>query len=132
MKNKGWIGVDLDGTLAYYEGWNNGVIGAPIKPMVDRVKGWIDKGYEVRIVTARVSPLIYKVIQESMGETSPTISDEEGLAIHKQMEDIHNWCIEVFGKVLQITCIKDFEMICLYDDRCRQVEFNTGRIINEE
>ncbi len=22
----GWIGVDLDGTLAHYDGWNGGVV----------------------------------------------------------------------------------------------------------
>ena len=51
---RGWIGVDLDGTLAEYHGWN-GSIGKPIAPMVDRVKRWLAEGVEVRIMTARVS-----------------------------------------------------------------------------
>ena len=38
----GWIGVDLDGTLAHYEGWQGEThIGAPISAMVERVKRWL-------------------------------------------------------------------------------------------
>lgn len=38
VEHKGWIGVDLDGTLAHYEGWK-GVehIGEPIPAMVERI-----------------------------------------------------------------------------------------------
>ena len=54
----GWIGVDLDGTLAEYHGWHDdGRIGKPILPMVARVKKWLAEGKEVRIVTERVWPL---------------------------------------------------------------------------
>ncbi len=35
--NSGWIGVDLDGTLAHYEGWNGANhIGEPLAPMLER------------------------------------------------------------------------------------------------
>lgn len=30
---------------------------------------------------------------------------------------------------LEVTNMKDFDMELLFDDRCRQVETNTGRII---
>ena len=53
MSGKGWIGVDLDGTLAFYQGWNEGKIGDPVPVMLARVKGWLAEGVEVRIVTAR-------------------------------------------------------------------------------
>ena len=44
----GWIGVDLDGTLAVHEpGEYDGSIGRPVKPMVDRVKGWLSRNKEV-------------------------------------------------------------------------------------
>jgi len=34
-----WIGVDLDGTLAHYDGWKGPThIGAPIHKMVQRVR----------------------------------------------------------------------------------------------
>ena len=53
--SEGWIGIDLDGTLAEYDGWK-GVehIGKPIPSMVERVKAWIIEGKDVRIFTARV------------------------------------------------------------------------------
>ena len=41
MTQSGWIGVDLDGTLAKYSTWNNGQIGDPIPAMVERVKKWL-------------------------------------------------------------------------------------------
>jgi len=51
----GWIGVDLDGTLAIYTELTPLLkIGEPIPPMVDRVKRWIAEGHEVRIMTARM------------------------------------------------------------------------------
>lgn len=100
-----WYGVDLDGTLAEYRGWR-GVdhIGAPIQPMVDQIKIWRAMGYEVRIMTARVS--------DGRPETRAAIEA---------------WCRQHLGEVLPITCCKDFDMIELWDDRARRVEFNTGR-----
>ena len=40
---KGWIGVDLDGTLAHYDKWR-GVehIGKPVPVMLERVKKWLE------------------------------------------------------------------------------------------
>ena len=55
--SRGWIGVDLDGTLAEYNGWQGPAnIGAPIPAMVERVKAWLEEGRDVRIFTARVGP----------------------------------------------------------------------------
>ena len=106
---KGWFGVDLDGTLAKYEGWKGeSHIGAPIPPMVERVKVWLAYGNEVRIVTARVS------------------DPEEALLTRPAIEA---WCLEHIGQILPITCCKDYDMIELWDDRCVRVETNTGRII---
>ena len=44
-QQNGWIGVDLDGTLAHYEGWK-GIehIGAPVPAMLERVKNWLAEG----------------------------------------------------------------------------------------
>jgi len=54
----GWYGVDLDGSQAKSGDWQGAhYIGAPIQPMVDRVKGWLADGREVRIMTARVHRL---------------------------------------------------------------------------
>lgn len=51
----GWIGVDLDGTLAMYDGFKGPEhIGDPVPKMLERVKKWLAEGREVRIFTARV------------------------------------------------------------------------------
>lgn len=56
MSTSGWIGVDLDGTLAKYAGWvGPDHIGEPVALMLRRVKKWIEQGVDVRIFTARVS-----------------------------------------------------------------------------
>jgi hypothetical protein len=109
--SKGWIGVDLDGTLAEYTGWQGAShIGAPVQKMLDRVLRWLDEGKDVRIFTARVS------------EVDPHDPNEV-------RETIEEWCLDYIGKVLPITCIKDYGMIQLWDDRCVSVEPNTGEII---
>ena len=43
MSFSGWIGVDLDGTLAHYDGWK-GIehVGPPIPAMLARVKYWLE------------------------------------------------------------------------------------------
>lgn len=108
----GWIGVDLDGTLAEwvkYSGLN--AIGAPVPKMVERVKRWLEEGQDVRIMTARVSQSIYRPQPEDVFRTVCAIQD---------------WCMEHIGQRLKVTCIKDFEMLELWDDRAIQVIENTG------
>ena len=101
----GWIGVDLDGTIATYDGWkSHDVIGEPIPEMVARVKQWLAQGREVRIFTARVSQCEPGVVRR-----------------------IEDWCLQHIGEVLSITCQKDYMMIELWDDRAVQVISNTGR-----
>jgi hypothetical protein len=110
MGTHGWIGVDLDGTLAHYAGWNAGAIGHPIERMVDRVKQWLADGVEVRIVTARVARASCR-------------DDVERL---EQVRRIEAWCVEHLGQQLPVTSEKDFMMIELWDDRCVQLQPNTG------
>jgi hypothetical protein len=107
MSDNGWIGVDLDGTLANYEGWK-GIehIGAPIEPMRQRVLKWLVEGQEVKIFTARVSR-----------------SGEEG---DRARAYIERWCLVHLGVILPVTNIKDWAMIELWDDRAVQVVINTG------
>lgn len=111
-EHKGWIGVDLDATLAVYDGWK-GIehIGAPITAMVERVQGWLAEGKDVRIFTARVCV-----------EPSKRSVNEAALA---EMA-IRNWCLEHIGQKLTVTNVKDFDMVELWDDRAVQVEKNTG------
>lgn len=99
MAHGGWIGVDLDGTLAHYErdSFSEDRVGKPITAMVDKVKTWLAEGREVRIFTAR--------------KPSPAI---------------RRWSKENLGRVLPITNVKDWEMIALYDDRAVGVKRNEG------
>lgn len=98
----GWIGVDLDGTLAHYEGWKGADhIGDPIPEMLKRVTAWLALGIEVRIFTARAS-------------------------IAEQVPPIHAWCLKHVGMVLPVTNVKDFGMVELWDDRAVRVVPNLG------
>lgn len=108
----GWIGVDLDGTLAHYDGFKGAaIIGAPIAPMVERVKRWLAQGKTVKIFTARMH-----------GHGMPMI----GGGVEDVRTPIENWCREHIGQVLEVTNVKDFGMVELWDDRAVQVESNTG------
>lgn len=103
----GWIGVDLDGTLAHYDRWRGHLhIGEPIKPMIDRVKNWLNHGIEVRIFTARIS-----------GEAAEAKEVEQA---------IHDWLAKQGLPMLRVTCMKDYAMLELWDDRAVQVHMNTG------
>jgi hypothetical protein len=104
MGLSGWIGVDLDGTLAEYHGWNNGKIGAPIPKMMERVNKWIAEGINVKIFTARAS--------------APEL-----------ISGVQDWLEENGLPRLEVTCVKDFAMIELWDDRCFRVEMNTGNLL---
>ena len=56
QNHKEWIGVDLDGTLAYYDYWRGKEdIGPPIPKMLMRIKQWIAEGKIVKIFTARAT-----------------------------------------------------------------------------
>ena len=103
MSKNGWIGVDLDGTLASYtsfKGWHH--IGPPIPRTVKRVRKAIRLGFEVRIFTARA------------------VMEDEILA------RIDLWSETHIGKILPVTNEKDSEMIELWDDRAVAIEHNTG------
>ena len=100
--------MDFDGTLAKTCQWhdfNEGTVGEPIWPMVERVKGWLREGKGVRIMTARVGP---------------------GADVPLHTKAIEDFCAEHLGQVLPVTCVKDFNMLELWDDKCVQVEVNTG------
>lgn len=108
---RGWIGVDLDGTLAQYRGWK-GVdkIGPPVPLMLERVKAWLDDGVDVRIFTARVSRRAHRRIATRA---------------------IGDWCEQHGLPRLPVTNAKDYQMIELWDDRAVRVEINVGRRVDE-
>lgn len=114
----GWYGVDLDGTLSRWDqGSSINTIGEPLPRMVERVKGWLAQGFEVRIVTARVG---------KCGRSNDDgVVDDEAFA--KWQEGlVKQWCLEHLGQELEVTCSKDFRMIQLWDDRVVEVMTNTG------
>jgi hypothetical protein len=152
VPHKGWIGVDLDGTLARYDRWR-GVqhIGEPVPAILDEVRKWLAIGHEVRIFTARVwkpahirwdwrtetaPPL--EVLQKMVDEHRLlTPVEDPGFAHRDQgrylesflaLRYIEVWCQKHLNRVLAVTCEKDPFMAVLWDDRCVQVEANTGRI----
>lgn len=102
----GWVGVDLDGTLAEYNGWKGAEhIGKPIPLMMERVKKWIAEGVTVKIFTARAF-------------------------IPEQIPYVEQWLIKNGLPPLEVTNIKDFGMIELWDDRAVSVKTNTGMALN--
>jgi len=107
----GWIGFDLDGTLAEYSGWK-GVehIGDPVPAMAERLRSLVDRGIEVRIFTARVS----------------------GRDHAEAERHIQDWTERHFGQRLKVTNVKDFAMWALYDDRAIAVQLNTGHVLGGE
>lgn len=101
---KGWVGVDFDGTLAHYDHYRGDEhTGAPIEPMVRRVRQMLMDGHDVRLFTAR-----------------------------KPHPALRKWMREHLGKILPITSVKDPGMQLLIDDRAIGVERNTGKLDNTE
>lgn len=116
----GWVGFDLDGTLAYYDEWRGiSHIGDPIPTTMELLQQHLADGMECRIFTARVFRMLYP-------HGTPERMEGERVANY-----IQDW-LESHGLPrLTITCVKDFGMIRLYDDRAVQVEQNTGRLITD-
>lgn len=111
----GWIGVDLDGTLAKYNDFEGElIIGEPVPRMIQRVKDWLKLGIEVRVFTARVYL------------DHENIHSERSIRVGMVKRAIEKWCFEHIGKVLPVTYKKDYKMIELWDDRAVQVIPNTG------
>jgi hypothetical protein len=126
----GWIGVDFDGTLAEYDTWvSPDHCGKPIGVMVERVKRWLIEGREVRIFTARMYPLTEVVRPDSPPRQWRHGGSDRIQQAGEAVDAIRDWCREHIGQVLPITCVKDYGMIELYDDRAVQVRANTGEIV---
>lgn len=84
------IFVDLDGTLAQYNGWKGiSDIGNPVPVMANRVKQWLNSGDTVKIFTARVS------------------QKHDGRDIKLAKQAIKEWTLKHFGKALEAVSDKD-------------------------
>ena len=123
MESAGWVGVDLDGTLAVWDEYRGAHhIGAPIPKMVERVKRWLAAGMDVRIVTARVDG---GEVALAMGNPNGAdFRDVEAIRRH-----IERWCREHLGAILPVTDRKDYGMLALWDNIAIRVETNTGEIV---
>jgi ABC-type Zn uptake system ZnuABC Zn-binding protein ZnuA len=97
------IAVDLDGTLAKYNGWK-GIenIGKPIPEMVKKIKKEIEKGNKVTIFTARATN-------------------------DKAIKFIKKWLKENDLPDLDITNIKKTNFDEFWDDKAVAIEKNTGK-----
>ncbi len=101
-EHRGWIGVDLDQTLAYYDIWiSMEHIGEPIPEMLKKVKAKLAEGVEVKIFTARAQ----------MKQAIPIVKE---------------WCIKHGLGDLDVTNVKDMNCVEIWDDRARQVIANRG------
>lgn len=113
VKDTSWVGVDLDATLAEYDGWHGPLhIGKPIPKTVARVKAILATGQKVKIFTARVSEPdenVRKAVIEAIGD----------------------WTEKHIGVRLEVTNVKTYDMIECYDDRIKQVVPNTGETLEE-
>lgn len=127
---KEWLGVDFDGTISEYKGWNGpGHLGAPIPEMVRKVKWVLENQPDVmvKIFTARAYPIVQTIYEDT---DLSVIEDEHLEACVIAVRAIQVWCKEVFGQVLPITCVKDYGMSELWDDRAISVTPNTGEFTN--
>ena len=103
--SQGWIGVDLDGTLARSDrNLSLARVGEPVPKMVDLVKSMVKNGVRVKIFTARAG-------------------DSE------QVQLVKTWLVKNGLPNLEVTNVKDYDMIRFYDDRAVQVIANTGEIV---
>lgn len=102
----GWIGVDLDGTLAQYNAGQGAAIGKPLTPMVKRVKAWCKAQKEVRIFTARAETL-------------------------KGKRAVENWLKENGLPALAVTNIKDSKMMELWDDKAIRVNKMAAHLVKD-
>ena len=108
----GWVGVDLDGTLATQDDtqpFDPNVIGEPIPLMIQEIKNRLDNGQTVKILTARVA--------------DPKTAES-------QTKLIQDWTEKYLGARLAVTCQKDPGMTELLDDRARRVIHNTGVVLS--
>lgn len=102
-----WIGIDLDGTLAFHDRWiGHEHIGEPVPLMLQRVKKMITAGQTVKILTARAS-------------------------VPEQIPPIKEWLKQHGLGDLEVTNEKDHKMKALYDDKAIQVIKNTGITLQE-
>lgn len=107
--SKGWIALDLDGTLARVDvprvpeelGDPVPPIGPPVPAMLSRLRGWIARGETVKIFTGRA-------------------------CVPGGIEEVQRWLVSHGLPLLEVTNAKDRGTMEIWDDRAVGVELNTG------
>lgn len=112
-----WIGIDFDGTLAYYDKFISlQHYGEPIPEMVEFVKRLLAAGANVRLFTARVCELSNQ-FNAAQGNPYP---------IEAIRDDLRQWTLLHIGVALEATNQKDFLCCGIVDDRAIPVIRNKG------
>ncbi len=119
----GWVGVDLDGTLAESPAPSIFAVGEPVPRMVALVHRLLTDGVDVRIFTARVA---------ACGKVSGADLVDDGAFAAAQTALVKAWCEEHIGRELPVTATKDFAMAMLFDDRAFHVIANTGVVVGTD
>jgi hypothetical protein len=107
MTNR-WIGVDLDGTLAFYDQWRAFHIREPIPLMLERVKRWLD---------GQGCPHLHRACQSRGHRFGCGKWCGHGQRPSKSAFDNG---VRSMSVALPITCCKDYGMIG-YDDRIQLI-----------
>ena len=103
--NQEWEGIDLDGTLAIWDGFKGYEhIGEPVPLMLKRVLDMIESGITIKIFTARAGN-------------------------RKAIPYIKTWLRDHGLPDLEIINVKDAYCKRIWDDKAIQVEINTGIIV---
>lgn len=111
LNGKPHIAVDLDRTLAYYDGWRGPLhIGHPIPAMVRCVQEHLMKGDTVTIFSARIHD-----------------DPKTGVTAEQIKTAISDWSENAVGVRLDATNIKLHTFDRIYDDIAIQVIPNKGR-----
>lgn len=101
LGRKSVVGVDLDGSLAFYTGVWGAPIGRPILPMLAKVYKMRSEGKKVVLFTAR--------------------AEEPSL-----LPEIKAWLEPLGLSDMEITNVKSLSMVEFFDDRAVQLIPNTG------
>ena len=111
---EGWVGFDLDGTIAQYttfQGWDH--IGPPVPGFVNLIKKLRAFGIPCKILTARASA------------ESRALNDITFEQVEKVVQD---WTEKYIGERLPVVTEKSASMICFFDDSAVQVNKNMGTL----
>jgi hypothetical protein len=110
------IALDFDRTLATFDHGDVLRVGEPILPMIEKVKEWLSKNYEITIFTARVS----KWMKDG------TERNDEFIAQQKVL--IQEFLAANGLPAMKITANKDPNFTHFVDDKAVKVTPNQGVI----